>query len=363
MDQIVDEKLLDKDPADVAHRPQSTTPEYPPRKKRSWATIGAIAIAATILSGASYAYWRYTEFHPSTADGYVGAKVVRIAALVTGRVTEVTQTDFAEVKAGDVLLRIDPAPFEAALRGANARLALAQQQARAAEAEVAAANANVTKADVELKNTKKETARIMALVATGDAPGASGDEAEAKLRAAEADAAASRAALKEAQANLGVAGDDNANIRAAEAAVASAKLDLAHTVVRAPVSGILGQIDIHTGSVIQEGEALFPLVDSTNWWVDANFKETDLKRIKPGAPATITLDLYPSRKMKGTVTALSPASGAAFSLLPPENATGNWVKVTQRFPVRIKVVPGKDAPPLRIGASANATIDTEDTAR
>ena len=106
------------------------------------------------------------------------------------------------------------------------------------------------------------------------------------------------------------------------------------------------------------GVPLFPLIETERWWVDANFKETDLARIKPGQPATVSVDMYDALELKGTVVSLSPASGAAFSLLPPENATGNWIKVTQRFPVRVMLDVPKNTPALRIGASANVTIDT-----
>ncbi len=255
------------------------------RKALMRAAIGLVVLAAGV---GAYAYWSYATLHPSTDNAYVEADVVRIAPLVTGPVTEVAAQENATVKAGDVLFKIDPAPFEAALTAAKARLTLAQQQ-------------------------------------PSQGP----------------QAAASKAAVDQAQ-----------------AAVDQAQLELDRATVKAPVDGIVGKVRIRPGSLAQAGVALFPLVDTSRWWVEANFKETDLNRLTAGQPATVTIDLYPSHSFKGDVQSISPASGVAFSLLPPENATGNWVKVTQRFPVRVSLTVGAGDPPLRIGASATITVDT-----
>jgi membrane fusion protein (multidrug efflux system) len=128
--------------------------------------------------------------------------------------------------------------------------------------------------------------------------------------------------------------------------------------VYAPANGRVSEIEIRPGTVVTKDIPLFALVENRGWWVEANFKETDLVRIRPGQPATIAMDMYPGKTFQGTVSQLSPASGIAFSLLPPENATGNWVKITQRFPVKVTIKAPPDDRPLRIGASSTVTIDT-----
>ena len=142
----------------------------------------------------------------------------------------------------------------------------------------------------------------------------------------------------------------------AEAALGRARLDLKHTRIVAPSKGIIGDLQLRPGGFVTAGRALFALVETDEVWVDANFKETDLPRIRPGQPARVKVDLQPGATFRGEVESLSPASGTAFSLLPPENATGNWVKVTQRFPVRVRIL--EPVPNLRLGASSEVTVDT-----
>lgn len=258
---------------------------------RSWQAIaGLVAIAAAVAAG--YAYWRHSTLFPSTDNAYVQANIVQIAPLTSGLVTEVDAKEYTHVKSGDVLARLDPAPFEAALKAAEARLTLAQQQATAA--------------------------------------------AQSPTQAPAA----------------------KANVDQAQAGVDQAKLELDHATIKAPVDGIIGKVRIRPGSIAKAGMSLFPLVDTSKWWLDANFKETDLARIEPGQKATISIDLFPSHEFTGEVEAVSPASGSAFSLLPPENSTGSWVKTTQRFPVRVSLTLQPDDPEMRIGASASVTIDT-----
>ncbi len=153
-------------------------------------------------------------------------------------------------------------------------------------------------------------------------------------------------------------------VRAASAGLDKATHDRVKTHVTAPGNGWVSNLNLRPGSVIQAGTPAFALIEDGHWWVDANFKETDLARIKPGQTATIRLDMYPGAKLDGEVESISAGSGSTFSVLPPENATGNWVKVTQRFPIRIRITsqPSPDQP-LRVGASADVTIDTTETAQ
>jgi membrane fusion protein (multidrug efflux system) len=267
-----------------------STPTVAPKSglSRSWPAIASVgAIIAIVAAG--YAYWRHSTFYPSTDNAYVQANIVQIAPLTSGLITEVDAKEFTRVKSGDVLARIDPAPFEAALKAAEARLTLAQQQATGAAAQSPAAKANVDQA---------------------------------------------------------------------QAGVDQARLELDHATIKAPVDGIIGKVRARPGSTARAGVSLFPLIDTSKWWVDANFKETDLARIEPGQKATIFIDLFPGREFSGEVESVSPASGSAFSLLPAENSTGSWVKTTQRFPVRVSLTLKPDDPEMRIGASATVTVDT-----
>jgi membrane fusion protein (multidrug efflux system) len=148
-------------------------------------------------------------------------------------------------------------------------------------------------------------------------------------------------------------------LRAAAAQLDKATLDRVRTHVLAPGSGWASNVRLRPGTVVQAGTPVFAIIEDGQWWVDANFKETDLGRIKPGQKATIRLDMYPGLKLQGVVESISQGSGATFSVLPPENATGNWVKVTQRFPVRVKITSEPDPDrPIRVGASADVTVDT-----
>jgi membrane fusion protein, multidrug efflux system len=325
--------------------------------------LGALSVLAVAMAIGGYVYWEHEALFPSTSDAYLNANVVRIAPQVSGAVARVPVESHQVVNRGQLLLEIDPAPFKIALQNAEAALELARQQARAAQAAVDAARAVVTQRQAALRDTKDNTDRTLALVSKGALPGAKGDDARAALQEAQATLQEATADLQRAQQELGSPGEHNASIRAADAAVAKAKLDLSYTRITAPASGVLGEVDIRPGSFVDPGEDLFPLVEADSFWVDANFQETDLDRIHPGQPAMITVDMYPDETFTGLVQSVSPASGVAFSLLPPENATGNWVKVTQRFPVKVAITSTDSAHPLRIGASSQVSIDTTATPR
>lgn len=282
------DRLQEKKPLPTAV--QNSAPasaRQPLFSKRALSVIGALALIGLIVAG--YFYWQHSTLYPSTDNAQIQANIVQITPLVSGRVTEVKVEPFASVKSGDILVQLDPAPYESALKLAESRLTVAQQQP------------------------------------TGTGPQA----VVAK-----------------------------ANVEQAQLAVDQARLDLDHATIKAPVDGTVGKVRTQPGELAKAGMPLFPLVDTAHWWVDANFKETDLSRIKAGQSATISVDAFPSLKFTGKVEAISRASNAAFSLMPSENATGSWVKVVQRFPVRIGLTLGPDDPPIGVGASASVTVDT-----
>jgi membrane fusion protein (multidrug efflux system) len=318
------------------------------------ALVGILVVV--VLAVVGWWYSGYSDTHPSTSDAYLGRHVVRVAAQVSGPVQAVRVSNNQAVKAGDLLLTIDPKPFDLAVQQAEARLAQAQQNLAADDARVDAAAAQLALANANADEATRHAQRIAALVAKGSASKDEGGSAEQARQDAQDALTGARAGLAAAKAARGALGDRNAAIEEARAALDQARLNLAYTRISAPADGVVGAFELRPGSYVEAGTPLFALVESHDVWVDANFKETALPRIHPGQPATVTVDLLPGRTFRGEVEGLSPASGAAFSLLPPENATGNWVKVTQRFAVRVRIL--DPVPELRVGASAEVSIDT-----
>ena len=314
----------------------------------------AIIVFSSLIAG-GYVWWRHLQRYPATSDAYIGAHVVRIAPRIGGKVTELTVTDHAQVAKGQLLLLIDPEPYDIAVRRAEANVALADQGQAGAQAAVDAARAEVREREAGYEDALRNNQRMQELLKHKSVAQAQADNTRYKLREATAALDDARSGLQQAVRALGEAG---ARVRVAGAALSEARLDLSYTRVTAPVSGVLGTLDVRPGDVVTAGQQLFPLVDKSTIWVDANYKETDLNRIRTGQSATISVDMYPGKLFHGHVESVSPASSVAFSLLPPENATGNWVKVTQRFPVRIHIDNPDPATPLRMGASSTVTIDT-----
>ncbi len=325
------------------------------RRFTIWSVVVIVAVA---LAVGGYFYYRHSERYPSTDDAYVKANVVHVAAQVSGRTSQVPVDDQQMVKKGQLLFKIDPRPFRIALAQAQAQLALARQTVSADQAAVSAAKANVESAQATLHNAVLHYRRMRSLRSHNSVSQSALDNARAALDTARAKVGLAKARLHEARMQLGQSGNGNARVQKAEAAVHQAKLNLSYTTVTAPCSGQLSNVTLQNGDMIQAGHQLFALVCSNRFWVYANFKETDLGRIRPGQKATIKVDMYPNHTFHGVVQSINPASGAAFSLLPPENATGNWVKVTQRVPVRVLVTNASPNYPLRVQTSTDVTIDT-----
>lgn len=308
-------------------------------------------------------YWEYRELHPSTDDAYVHAHVIDIAARVSGPVVAVHVAENDYVEAGQALFEIDPSTFAAAVDSARARYDMAAQDTGASDAEVSVARSTLEERKVTLARARRNLERATTLAASNLIAEAAFDDAQATAAEAEAAVGSARADLRRAESEFGARGDQNARVRAAAAALTAAELELSFTRVVAPVSGWVSNCDLREGAMVIAERPQFSIVQDGQWWVEANFKETELGHMRPGQPARITLDMYPDVELNGEVESLGAGSGAVFSLLPPENATGNWVKVTQRFPVRIGLAPRHDDPdnlrPLRVGASATVTVDVE----
>ena len=317
-----------------------------------------VVILATI--GGAIFYWRYSELYPSTDNAYVSSDIVRVAAEVSGSVIRVYVTTDDTVQSGDPLFDIDPTLYDAALRNARA-------QFDAAVAASGTAADNLKAAATKLEDKRK--ALEDALKPYRDAKDA---QVEGQPPSSELSSAASAwrdafKAFKDAEDEFAVAQDKQITVttptvqlRAAAAQLDKTTHDRVKTHVTAPADGSVSNVSLRPGATVQAGSPLFAIIEANQWWVNANFKETDVARIRLGQRATVRLDMYPAATFDGVVESISSGSGATFSVLPPENATGNWVKVTQRFPVRIRVTnpPHDAAEPFRVGASATVTIDT-----
>ncbi|EHZ2653546.1 HlyD family secretion protein [Vibrio vulnificus] len=332
-------------------------------KSKSKLTKTLFLVACAIASGAMYLSWQYSDSHPSTEDAYVRAKILSVAPQVQGQVVTVEAKDFQAVNKGDLLLKIDARPYLLAVKQAKAAYQLAVQQHDVADKQVTEAVAGLDAARSNLTEAQLEYKRIDSLVARKLASAQDLDTAKNKLANAQASLEQARASVEKAIANRGEEGAEAAVVQQAAAQLAQAELNLSYTDITSPVDGIAGEINTHVGSVVSVGQTLFPVIIKDSYWVRANFKETDLTHIKPGMEAEVVIDMYPDRVWKATVEELSPASGTSFSLMPPENATGNWVKIKQRFPVRLALNVPKDAPQLRVGASTEVTVDLQSHTR
>lgn len=318
----------------------------------------AAALVVSAAAGGIYAYNLYSERHPSTDDAYVIASVVHVAPQVSGQVREVYVTDHQQVTRAAPLYRIDETPFSFAVEAAQARLDQAYQGVAADQAAVVSAEAEVSRQQVLQANAEVRAQRNHNLQADNYVARQSVDDAEADYRAAQAGLAVARARLNEAHEKLGTAGDANQHVREAKAALEQARWELAQTRVTAACNGYISQKHLNPGDAVLKGEPNFVLVCSDAYWVEANFKETELAHIHPGQSVEIKLDMYPDHPFHGEVESIGAASGVAFSLLPPQNASGNWVKVTQRVPVKIRVEGLEPSHPLRVGTSTTVRIDT-----
>ena len=323
------------------------------RKLVKWG-IAAVVLIAAIVTG--IVYWSESQHFVTTDNAYVNANRVDIAAQVSGPIVAVHVRDQQHVKKGDLLVEIDPRQYQIAAEAAQAQLELAYQTTSQESAAVAAARAQVSQRQAELRNAQSNERRVRDLI---ERKLISQQSAEAMITEAETSQAAVHAAdanLQQAISALGEVGKRNATVRAAVARLDQAKLDQEHTRIFAPASGWLANFGLRPGSTVQGGLVVFAIVSDEEYWVDANFKETELDRIRPGQRATIRVDMYREHEFHGVVESLSVGSGAAFSLLPAQNATGNWVKVTQRVPVRTRVLDPDPKYPLRIGTTATVRV-------
>jgi membrane fusion protein (multidrug efflux system) len=328
-------------------------PRLSTRRLVKWGIVAVVLIVGAVFA---IRYWIHAQNYTSTDDAYVNADRTQIAAQIAGQVLHVFVRDQQHVNAGDPLFEIDPEPFQLAIAAAEAQLRLARQTVSEQEAAVTAANAQLAQRRAESQNAQSNLRRVRNLIAQHYTSAQSVEDAQTQVATAAAAVNAAQANLEQARRALGEPGENNPSVQAAVARLNQARLDLSRTHVNAPTSGTIANLTLRPGSPVQPLVPVFALVSDRNFWVDANFKETQLNRVQPGQQATIQVDMYPNHTVRGEVQSLSGGAGSAFSLLPPENATGNWVKVTQRVPVRVRVVDPDPKHPLRVGTTATVQV-------
>lgn len=319
---------------------------------KSLKIVGAVVMLGSIAIGLLL-FWRHQERYPSTDDAYVGANIIYVAPQVTGQVAEVLVDENQPIKDGDLLFTIDDTQFKASVDQAKANLDSAVQQAQSYSTQIAAAQASVESAQSAYDTAQSNLERAKALFSTGDLAQASLDQTTSSFAQASAQLTTSQSSLLALQSGLAAKQDD---ILSSQAQLEIAQANLNWTKVFASANGWIANLTLRPGSSVSANAPQFSIVESTDWWVDANFKETSLPRIRPGQPVTVKIDMLPGVTLTGKVASIGRGSGDTFSLLPSENASGNWVKVTRRFPVRVELDP-TDAP-LRVGGSSKVTVDT-----
>jgi len=314
-----------------------------------------------VLIGGGIAYFIANDHYVSTDNAYVQQDKVSISAEVGGRIVEVLVRENQQVRAGDLLFRIDPEPYQIAGQQADAAIAQAQVRLTTLQTDFDTSSVDINSARENVAFFTSEYQRQSALMQTGFTTKARLQQAEHALSEARSRLAKAEADAQKAQAALATgaaAPDDNPQILAAQVQKRKALLDVSRTTVRAPMSGVVTQADrLQIGQMMVTGLPALTIVSKTGSWVEANFKETDLNDMRIGQSATLTFDAYPSLKLKGRVASIGAGTGSEFSVLPAQNANGNWVKVTQRVPVRIAII-GASPRPLLAGLSTHVRIDT-----
>ena len=320
----------------------------------------AVPLLVIVIGGWFYAKGgRYVE----TENAYVKADIVHIGTNVEGLITEVFVTDNQVVAKGDPLFAIDPRPFEKQLALAEADLEAARQRVEALRAEYRSGQQTLTVRREQIRYLQIEYKRQKDLLDKGHGTQAKFEEVEHDLSLARRELAVAeednRMVLAQLTGNPDLPAEAHPAFRRAEAARQRAELDLAYTRVVAPSDGVLAEVSLEPGEYVEEGDKLMAIVGTDRLWVEANLKEVDLTYVRAGQTATVVLDSLPDVVWQASVDSISPATGAQFSVLPPQNATGNWVKVVQRVPVRLILTERPGSEILRAGLTARVSIDTE----
>jgi membrane fusion protein (multidrug efflux system) len=329
-------------------------------QRMRWPLMSLAAIA--VLGGGAYFYIKGSRYQ-STDDAYAQAATVSISANVGGRVSEIEVRDNELVQRGATLFKLDDAPFRIAVSDAAAHLADTRLQIESLKSTYRQRLVELRAARDTQRYAQQQFDRQTRLLASGIASQAQFDQAAHGLDAARQQVANVQQQIGVALANLGgdpnIAPERHPLVAQAQAALDRAQLNLSYTVISAPTDGVVAKVEqLQVGDTIAASAPVFALVSTRDVWIEANFKEVQLARMRPGQTATVEIDRYPGRRFSAEVTSVSPSTGSQFSLLPPENATGNWVKVVQRVPVRLQLTRVDAGFLLQAGLSANVTVDT-----
>ena len=348
--------------ATPADTPTPSAAPEPSRKRKAW-LLGLLLLLIVAGAGAWAWYSLVGRWHESTDDAYVNGNVVEITPLITGTVTSIGADDGDLVHAGQVLLQFDPADSQVALQSAEARLARSVRQVRGLYSNVDALKAQLETRQAELRKARQDFNRRKVLADSGAIAAEELSHARDDLSVAEAAVNSARQQLSTSSALV----DDTVvsshpEVMAAAADLRQAYLDHARTTLVAPVTGYVAKRTVQLGQRLQPGTATMAVIPLDQVWIDANFKETQLRDMRIGQPVEIETDLYGSSvKYSGTIDSLGAGTGSAFALLPAQNATGNWIKIVQRVPVRVHVNAEELAKhPLRVGLSTMVDVDLHD---
>jgi membrane fusion protein (multidrug efflux system) len=319
-----------------------------------------------IVAGGALYFYAQGGRHLETENAYVKAHIVAVSAEVAGRVAEVAVRDNQAVTPGQLLFRIDAAPFETALARANAQLASARTDVETLRADLRVALADSAEAEERIRFLGVQLERQQRLKERGMVREEAYDEARHNLEAARARLTGLRERAARGLASLGgsekLPVERHPRVLEARAALDTAALELARTRIVAPTAGTVSNLKLQPGMNVTRGVAVFSLIQAGDPWIEANFKETQLAGMRVGQAARVVADAYPGVEWRARVSAIAPATGAEFALLPPQNATGNWIKVVQRVPVLFAIEqdgqPAADRPSLRAGMTVSVSIDT-----
>ncbi len=348
---------------EAAERAASASPSHASKPRPKWLRRALLLLGPLVVVIGGLYFYLSGGRYVSTDNAYVRADKLNIATDVSGIVADIAVVESQKVAKDQILFRLDDQPYRITLAGAEAQLRTARNEIATLQATYRQSLAQIEQAKTDVAFYQTSFERQQDLSRRGVSSQAALDQAKRDLDAAQERVNAARQQAEAALAQLGGKPDAEpqtyARVQQAQAQVDRAERDLAHTVVRAPMDAIVTNVNaLQVGQYLPAAQAAFSLVGTDHVWIEANPKETDLTYMKPGDPATVTIDAYPGRTWPAEVVSLSPATGAEFSVLPAQNASGNWVKVVQRIPIRLKVNMPSEAPPLRAGMSADVEIDT-----
>jgi len=325
---------------------------------KKWISLAVILVVALAAVFAAHRYWKHAQVHPNTDDAYVSGDIFAIASRIQGTLLTLEVGENQPVKQGQVIATLDPRDYDVQIEQARAAIEEARSAIATNRAQIAQARAKVDADTSRLELARINLQRFSELYRRNSIPKQRFDDAVTAEQIASADAAASQKALAAVEANLNVA---EQRVKVQEVRLANAELTRSYCTITSPIAGVVSKKSAQVGQVVAPGQPLCAVVplEGDHIWVEANFKETELRRILVGQPATFHTDVNPDRTYTGWVESLSAGTGAAFSLLPPENATGNWVKIVQRLPVRIAIDPASNADhSLRLGLSIKVEVNT-----